>query len=253
MSAISALPESIVNALKAREELSGIVFLTEFPAVKKAVPLRHTTVSVGIENLQIRDAFTEEEAEDEYCRSADITLCLEIHAPFSLGGSECHRVFADVLDCLTFASDLEITASGCRSITADRDTDAFVLPAYISIRADFCPAESSSVRFPSFIAKNLLCASHISDGTIHHKSSCGTFFGNGASSRKFSLPFTPRFAVVFRANYAPVEEGCCFFAFAVTGSENPGLGLEDGGFRVYRDGEVNLNEAGEDYFYYAAG
>ncbi len=40
MNEISALPSNIVEWLKSRQELAEIRFLTEFPAVKKAVPLK---------------------------------------------------------------------------------------------------------------------------------------------------------------------------------------------------------------------
>ena len=59
MSEISALPANIVEWLKTREELDYIRFLTEYPAVKKAVPLKHTTVAVGIGSMEIVDSFTE--------------------------------------------------------------------------------------------------------------------------------------------------------------------------------------------------
>ena len=59
MSEISALPSNIVAWLKGRDELSDIRFLTEFPPIKKAVPLRHTTVAVGIGSMEIVYSFTE--------------------------------------------------------------------------------------------------------------------------------------------------------------------------------------------------
>lgn len=40
MSEISALPSSIVEWLEGREDLDYIKFLTEFPPIKKAVPLK---------------------------------------------------------------------------------------------------------------------------------------------------------------------------------------------------------------------
>jgi hypothetical protein len=144
MSEISALPANIVAWLKSREELDRIRFLTEFPAIKKAVPLKHTTVAVGIESMEIVDSFTENDegvlVENEYCRQAKINIKLSIHAPFSLGGEACHSAFTDIIDCLTFASGLDILYSGCDSVTADRDTDAFVLfcKLYICLYFSFC-------------------------------------------------------------------------------------------------------------------
>ena len=53
MSEISALPSSIVEWLEGREDLDYIKFLTEFPPIKKAVPLKKTTVAVGIKGMKM--------------------------------------------------------------------------------------------------------------------------------------------------------------------------------------------------------
>ena len=133
MSAISSMPANIVAWLKKREELKYINFLTEYPAIKKEVPLRKTTVAVGIDGMTIVDSFVENDegvlVENENCRQVNIKLRFSIHAPFSSGGAACHDAFTDIIDCLTFDSSLNIDSSGCESIVSDRDTDAFVLNA----------------------------------------------------------------------------------------------------------------------------
>ena len=48
MNEISAMPAAIRDWLAQREELSDMVFYTEYPPVRKAVPLRKVTVAVGI-------------------------------------------------------------------------------------------------------------------------------------------------------------------------------------------------------------
>ncbi|MBQ8016449.1 MAG: hypothetical protein IJ264_09735, partial [Clostridia bacterium] len=211
MSEISALPANIVEWLKGREELGYIRFLTEYPAIKKAVPLKYTTVAVGIEGMEIVDSFEENDegvlVENEFCRQAKIKLRLSIHAPYSLGGEACHSAFTDIIDCLTFASGLDILTSGCDSIVSDRDTDAFVLSAWATVNASLCPAESSSLDFPSFISKELLCASHINDDSRHLSGNqltflnepfvSGSYFGTGSSTRSLSLGFKPSVVIVF--------------------------------------------------------
>ena len=172
MNEISALPAGIRDWLAGREELSGMVFLTEFPPVRKAVPLKKVTGAVGIKKIEIADTFASDDENgvlnsNEYCRNAVITLRFSIHAPYSQGGAACHSAFADIIDCLTFDSGLDVTASGCEGITEDRQTDALVLGAYASVRANLCPAQSGDFDFPSFIDKTLLCGSHIRDESIH--------------------------------------------------------------------------------------
>lgn len=279
MNEISALPANIVEWLKGREELADIRFLTEFPAVKKAVPLKHTTVGVGIESMEIVDSFTENDegvlVENEYCRQAKIKLRLSIHAPFSQGGEECHDAFTDIIDCLTFASGLDILYSGCDEVTADRDTDAFVLRAWIMVNSSLCPAATSGYEFPSFITKDLLCSTHITDTDIHlspeQKTSLdepyvtGSYFGTGTYSRTVSLPFEPSMIVVLRAGMPLVyidftnSIGRAVAGIAIKNDgSSMGIQIKNDGFRVeYDTGDVRggcvpyLNEPGVTYRYIA--
>lgn len=278
MSEISALPANIVEWLKSREELADIRFLTEFPAVKKAIPLKHTTVAVGIESMEIVDSFTENDegvlVENEYCRQAKIKLRLSIHAPYSSGGEACHEAFTDIIDCLTFASGLDILYSGCDAIVSDRDTDAFVLSAWATVNASLCPATSSSLDFPSFINKELLCGSHMQNTDIHLSEEqqtflnspfvTGTYFGNGDSSKSVSLDFEPSVVIVI-ANGYPImysshADGMNYAMAAVGLQAGSTLGIEltSRGFKVkngtgttVRYSHPLLNELGTTYFYIA--
>lgn len=280
MSEISALPANIVEWLKSREELADIRFLTEFPAIKKAVPLKHTTVAVGIESMEIVDSFVENDegvlVENEFCRQAKIKLRLSIHAPFSAGGEECHDAFTDIIDCLTFASGLDILYSGCDDIVSDRDTDAFVLSAWAMVNASLCPAETSSLDFPSFISKDLLCGSHISNQDIHLSQEqktkldspyyAASYFGTGENSRTFNLDFKPSLIIVIRDGMPLVEAafvaGCNYAIAAIgfNGRATMGLEFTSNGFKVlksYDDNDKyagcypNLNELGKTYQFIA--
>ncbi len=218
MSSISALPGDIVRWLSAQQDLSDITFLTEFPAIKKAVPLRKVIVAVGLHDVTLTDQFRDDGngvlVRQEYCRSAAMLIHLAIHVPFSRGGHTCHEVFSDVIDALNFASDLHIEESGCENIVEDRDTDALVLKGYIRITADFCPAASSNMNFQSFFDKTLLCGSHIRDMSIHasadekhlweHPLFVTRYMGTGEGSRLITLDFAPSYAAVFAVQYPPM-------------------------------------------------
>ena len=278
MSEISALPANIVAWLKSREELSEIRFLTEFPAVKKAVPLRHTTVAVGIESMEIVDSFVENDegvlVENEYCRQAKIKLRLSIHAPYSSGGEACHDAFTDIIDCLTFDSGLDILYSGCDDIVSDRDTDAFVLGAWAMVNASLCPAATSSLDFPSFITKDLLCGSHIQNCDIHLSSEqklaldspfyAGSYFGTGHASKTIDLDFSPSLLIIIRDGLPLIETDFaakCNYTLAAIGFNGVStMGFEflNKGFRVmnssteeYSGCYPNLNELGKTYQFIA--
>ncbi len=277
VSEISAMPGSIVNWLGEQEILKPLRFMTEFPAEKKAIPLTSPIVAVGIEEMQITDSFVENDEgvleKNDYCRVASIKIRLAIHVPFSQGGEKCYDAFTDIIDCLTFASDLEIVNSGCEDINADRDTDAFVLAAWINVNASFCPAASSSVSFGSFMMKDLLCGKHIYDDEMHlserdreyiDEPCVSSFFiGDGRSSNSISTEFEPRAVFVACMDCPPVlidfEDEMCriFYGFAGEYGGTSGIKINSSGFTVKNDSEADmgyescLNMSGMSYFFVA--
>lgn len=278
MSKVSALPAEIVQWLSTLDQLSDITFLTEFPAVRKAIPLKKNIVAIGLSAVTLSDKFVDDGTgiliKQEYCRTASMRISLAVHVPFSKGGHTCHEVFAKVVDALSFSSDLEILKSGCGRITADRDTDALVLTGYLDVEADFCPAETSDLYFASFLDKELLCGSHIRDTDIHvspeEKAKWNTplafssYTGDGSSSRTISLGFRPSYVAVFASEYPctefEAETGMnkIYTAYAVPGIAGSGVEITANGFRV-RNGPVLygrtvpfLNESGVQYGFVSA-
>jgi hypothetical protein len=272
------MPAQIAAWLGEQEPLAEIVFIPEYPAVKKAVPLRQAIVAVGLENATITDKF---EANDtgvlerqEYCRTAKLRIRLGIHAPYALGGEYCHTIFTMVADCLTFGSDLEITQSAAGRIISDRDTDAFVLESYLDVTADFCPAESSDLTFPSFLSKDLLCGSHIGNTDLHFSDTekqkftqpfvIGVYSGTDAATRTINLGFAPRVVIVFAQDFPPMavaggtSSQASYWGIAAGGMKSQGILLSSSGFTVLssagqtvRNVLARLNEAGLSYGYVA--
>ena len=57
---ISAMPKEIAQWLSEQTAVFGSIrFLTEFPPIPKATPLKNTIVSVGLESVKITDSFVE--------------------------------------------------------------------------------------------------------------------------------------------------------------------------------------------------
>lgn len=276
MSTISVLPSQISQWLSEQTRLSGIRFITEYPSEKKEIPLKRVTVAVGIGEMEITDSFTENDegvlVKNEYCRLARIKIKLAIHVPYSFGGAKCHDILTGVIDCLTFDTDLNVVESGCDHVKADRDTDAFVLDAYILMEADFCPADTTGLNFHCFLDKTLLCGSHIRNNDIHVTAedktlwnvpySTGTYPGTGASSRSINLGFKPRLLVLFEQGTPPVIpdftnlKNECYFAMGTSAGCTPGLSLTSNGFSLTRnagqDGStVHCNDLGKTYVYIA--
>jgi len=272
------MPSAITQWLSSQTALDQITFLTEFPAQNKAVPLRRATVAVGLGSVQITDKFVENNdgvlERQEYCRSAAIRLRLGVHVPFSEGGDRCHDIFTQVLDMLTFASDLNLRASGCKEITAHRDTDAFVMEAWADVAADFCPADSTGLTLASFLPKDLLCGSHIADGDIHLSPAqkerldapfrMGTYMGTGAASMSVNLGVKPYAVFIACPGLPPVYTNFSaatsqvYFGFAAGSGNSMGVELTNTGFTLrmgsgYTVGTTSpaLNAGGNIYVYLA--
>ncbi len=262
MSTTSALPGEIVRWLSSQRQLSDITFLTEYPAIKKAVPLKKVIVAIGLQSLQLTDKFTENAdgvlERQEYCRTATMQISLAVHVPFSRGGHTCHEVFSNVADALTFASDLNIEESACGQIVSDRDTDALVLTGTLRITSDFCPAASSAMHFQSFLNKDLLCGTHIRDEQLHltqekvnrwnHPVQIAEYTGNGNSTRTFNLGFRPSYVSIFSQEHAAAEYNAATGINEVYAAQASGavgsLGVEvtSTGFRIYNaNGGVGNN------------
>jgi len=213
------MPGAIVEWLSGQQALSGIRFLTEYPAENKAVPLRSPIVAVGLGSVSITDKFVANNngvlERQEYCRTANLRMRFDIHVPFSEGGSHCHEIFTKVLDLLTFASDLNLRASGCEDVRAHRDTDAFVLGAWAEVTADFCPADSTGLTLASFLPKELLCGSHIINQQIHLSAAekaklaqpfvTGSYLGDGIVARNVVIGFRPACVFVWCAKMPAVQ------------------------------------------------
>ena len=271
MSTISVLPSQIAGWLSEQTSLGGIRFITEYPAVKKEIPLKRVTVAVGIGEMEIVDSFIENDEgvliKNEYCRLATIKIKLAIHVPYSRGGAACHDILTAIID-----SDLNVVESGCSGVKADRDTDAFVLDAYILMQADFCPADTTGMNFHCFLDKTLLCGSHVRD-TVKHVTAedkalwnapvkFGSYTGTGAKSRSVKVGFKPTAVFVFcRSMPAAIADFSgsstnCYVAVATQGGGMAGVGITSDGFSISSASAVNggksqLNDLGMTYSYIA--
>ncbi len=275
---ISAMPKEIAEWLNSQSDIfSDILFVTEFPPVPKATPLHRTVVSVGLEKVTITDLFKEnsegELVPDEYCRMADIRIRFSVYVPYSFGGTACHEAFTRVVDCLNFKSDLNLKESGCGSITADRETDAFVLKSWVDIEAEFCPADSSEIQYESFLPKTFFCQSHLNDSSIHVTTdekekwnssiTIGSYFGTDASSRSIKLGFQPKAVLVAAASlplvYSDTSNAShCMSAIATQNSSSAGLEITSDGFKIiqgtsqnYANTYTRLNKLNVNYIYIA--
>jgi hypothetical protein len=278
MSLISAMPASIAAWLAEQEVLSDIRFLTEFPASSKPVPLSCAIVTLGYTEMQITDVFAANNngvlAQQEYCRTAALRLRITISVPYTQGGAACFDILTRVLDVLTFASDLNITESGCGDVKAHRDTDAFVLEAYARITADFCPAETTGLSLESFLPKDLLCGSHISNAAIHLSSGdrawlnnpalSGFYVGTGTAARSVSLAAAPKAVLVWALGYplqdidfsSQTTKQYAGFVCETGGTlglslSGTALTLHSGTGYTLGNNQAALNETGRQYGYFA--
>lgn len=275
MDSIVSLPVRIVAWLSEQTDMQDLSFFVEYPPIKKAVPLKKTIVAVGIDSIDIKDKFVENDdgvlERQEYCRLAVIKANLNICVPFDFGGDMCHDVFTRIADALTFRTNLNISNSSCEKIVSDRDTDALVMKGCLTMEADFCPAVSTDENYASFLDKELLCGSHIRNSDIHvtledkakfnEPYVSGFFLGNSSSSRSIQVGFKPTLVMIMASGMPAVSVNFTngsakgYFGFATQDYGSQGIELNSTGFRIsnHTSGGVtsSLNEGGTSYMYLA--
>ena len=275
MYTIVAIPQKVVDWLSVQPELSDITFFTEFPPVMKSVPLKKAIVAVGISEMSIVDKFVANDdgvlEKQEYCRTANIKMRLSICVPYSYGGTACHDYFTEIIDALTFRTDLSVEESGCEQIESDRDTSALVLNGWFKIVADFCPAESVDENFTSFMNKDFICSGHITNEAMHVTAEekeqwsnpliSGYYVGNGQSSVSFNLDFKPKMVILFCTDFPVMQinftasSAKCHFGLAADNYSTAGLKLTASGFKTVKNtidsNASHFNEAGYTYCYIA--
>lgn len=128
------MAEGIVTNLSANSDFSDLTFVVAYENEIKPTPISKPIVAVSVKGCEIGERLTETletgEITETESREMLTTLSVDIYLPYSMGGSEGHKIFDRIATNFLFAKDLDITKSVCYNTEYDKDCEAIVLRTY---------------------------------------------------------------------------------------------------------------------------
>lgn len=146
MSVLSNAVQEVLHFLSGQESLSHVVFCEEYPAAQKDSPLRRVTVAIGLGQTgctpdALGGFLGEREGRAWIGYPWTLRIRLQIHAPNRMGAAACRKAFEHIWESLLFDAPFPITAAGCGTVAARRETGSLELEAWIEREVRVCRAE----------------------------------------------------------------------------------------------------------------
>lgn len=128
------LAETIVSALSGDSQFSDITFVVAYENEIKPTPILKPIVAVSVKGCDIGTKLTETldtgEITETEKREMNTTLSTDIYLPYSMGGSEGHKLFDRIATCFLFTKKYNIVKSVCYEADYDSNCEAIILRTY---------------------------------------------------------------------------------------------------------------------------
>ena len=126
-----ALAETLVSALSTDVGFSDITFVVAYENEIKPTPLNKPIVAISVKGCEIGEKLTEtlEIGEITVTNKRDMktTLSADIYLPYSMGGSNGHKIFDRIATYLLFTKKHNISKSVCYNTDYDSNCEAIIL------------------------------------------------------------------------------------------------------------------------------
>ncbi len=135
MTVSGTLAEEIVNELKSNSQFDDISPVLAYENEIKPTPILKPIVALSVKGCEIGGKITKTLENGEYevtdDRKMSTTLSVDIYLPYSMGGSEGHKLFDRLATFFLFTKNYNITKAVCYSTDYDSSCEA------ISLRTNF--------------------------------------------------------------------------------------------------------------------
>lgn len=125
------LAETIVSALSTDTQFSDITFVVAYENEIKPTPVTKPIVAVSVKACEIGEKLTQVldtgEVVETGNRKISTTLSVDIYLPYSMGGSEGHKIFDRIATFFLFKKNYNITKSVCYNTDYDSNCESIVL------------------------------------------------------------------------------------------------------------------------------
>lgn len=131
MTANGNLVGTLVTELAANSQLKDIVFVEAYENDIKPTPLTKPIAALSVKRCEIGDLLTVTldtgEIRTTNSRPVETTVSIDIYMPYSMGGSEGHRLFDKIATFLLFTKKHDISKVVCGNADYDKNCQAIVL------------------------------------------------------------------------------------------------------------------------------
>ena len=128
------LPGSLKTHFQAASGFGNYEFVTEFPAIKRKIPLTKIIVSFGIDNAKITQP-TDEDGASVYDSYHDLETVVKftIHGARDSGGESLYLAFSKIAGEVLENMSLEVDEISCSEVKYDRNTDSVRLVGKMTV------------------------------------------------------------------------------------------------------------------------
>lgn len=132
------IAENLVKNLTISSSFTDITFVMAYENDIKPTPLSKPIVAISVKECEIGPKLSETletgEITETKKREMLSTVSIDIYLPYSMGGSEAHKIFDKIATFLIFTSQMKIIKAGCSGTDYNKSCEALVLKTYFVFR-----------------------------------------------------------------------------------------------------------------------
>ena len=125
------LAQNTVNTLSAETGFSDIDFVVAYENEIKPTPLTKPIAALSVKSCEIGDKLTKTLDTGEIVvtnsRKMNTVLSIDIYLPYSMGGSEGHKIFDRLATYFLFTGSYTVTQIVCGDADYDKDCQAIIV------------------------------------------------------------------------------------------------------------------------------
>ncbi len=128
------LAETIVTELKSNSQFEDVSFVVAYENTIKPTPISKPIAAISVKGCEIGEKLTQTlesgEIQETDSRKMNTTLSVDIYLPYSMGGSEGHKLFDRIATFFLFTKNHTISKSVCYEADYDSSCEAIALRTY---------------------------------------------------------------------------------------------------------------------------
>lgn len=125
------LAETLVSALSVDTQFSDVSFVVAYENEIKPTPISKPIVAISVKGCDIGERIEETldsgEITETVKRNVDTTISVDIYLPYSMGGSDGHKLFDRIATYLLYTKSYDISKAVCNEADYDSSCEAIII------------------------------------------------------------------------------------------------------------------------------